>query len=87
MCQLDKDDILSHFGGAIQNSLETVFTNVQDDDEGGSSPLTQHSTFLNPYDPDVENFLTFNEVNFTVLARTLIAYTPSMPNYRYLSIS
>ena len=71
MCLLDKNDVLEHFGGSIQNSLETIFTNAQDNDEGGSSPMTQHSTFLNPYDPDVEKFLEFNQGNFTVFSQNI----------------
>ena len=71
MCRLNENDILENYGGAIQNSLETIFTNVQDDDEGGSSPITQHSTFLNPYDPDIEKFLEFNQDNFTVYSQNI----------------
>ena len=67
MCQLNENDILENFGGAIQNSLENIFTNVEDY-EGGVSPITQHSTYLNPYDPDIENFLESNENNFTVFS-------------------
>ena len=71
MCRLNENDVLENYGGAIQNSLETIFTNVQDDDEGGSSPITQHSTFLNPYDPDIEKFLEFNQDNFTVYSQNI----------------
>ena len=43
-----EDEILEHFGGSIDNALNTVFANLQDD-EDNTSPITQTSSFLNPY--------------------------------------
>ena len=59
-------EILSNFGGEIDNCLGTIFANTDEDDE--SSPLIQLSTFLDANSAEVEKFLRHHENNFTIFS-------------------
>ena len=61
-----EEEILENYGGFISNNLETIFANIDDNEATTATPLNQFSTFLNPFDADIENFLKQNENNFTV---------------------
>ena len=61
----NKEELLSNFGGVIDNCLDTVFSNLDEDE---ASPLIQTSTFLNANDVDVENFFKRHQSNFTIFS-------------------
>ena len=69
MCRLNKKQVLEHYGGEVQHSVDSIFANLSNGaDEGSSGPAPQLSSYLNPYDEDVEKFLKFNQDNLTIFS-------------------
>ena len=66
MANLNKEDILSEYGGVIESSFCTNFDpNLDpDDDLNPSTPLYPRSEFLHP--DDVVSYLENNKHNFTI---------------------
>ena len=60
------DDILSQYGGSTANCLNTVFSNIEEDETIDSSPICQHSAYLDP--SSVENFLRTNSDRFSIFS-------------------
>ena len=69
MCRLNKKQIFEHYNQEVQHSVNTIFASIPtQNNEGCESPVLQMTSFLNPYDEDVERFLTFNKDNLTILS-------------------
>ena len=67
MCRLHTNEILENYGGPATNCLETIFSNV-DNDETSPAIFCQKSSYLDPNDKAIESFLKENSGNFTVLS-------------------
>ena len=63
MANKTKEDLLSNYGGEIENCL--VFSSIDDDE---ASPLIQNSTFLDADDSEVENFFTRHKNKFLIFS-------------------
>ena len=61
-----ESEILSNFGGEVNNCLDTIFSNIDDDAE--ASPFIQTSTFLDANDTDIESFFGKHANHFTLFS-------------------
>ena len=68
MTNLNTNEILKQFGGAVTNCLDTVFTNLDDDETSPIITFTQKSSFLDPNDENIQEFLEKNRDYFTILS-------------------
>ena len=64
MAKYNKDDILEQFGGVINNSLNTTFGPLHDDDKVFTIPSFEKSDFLIP--DEIEAYLKENKHKFTI---------------------
>ena len=60
-----KEEILKNYGGDVENCLESVFSNIDDEE---ASPFIQTSTFLDADDEEVELFFQRHANNFTIFS-------------------
>ena len=66
MQELKTEDILSQYGGSATNCLGTIFSNIEEDETIDSSPICQHSVYLDS--SSVECFLKTNRDRFSIFS-------------------